>query len=59
MIPALTLFRDADVFAPEHVGRRDVLTGGGAILAMEPHLPELALPGCEIVDLKGARLLPR
>jgi beta-aspartyl-dipeptidase (metallo-type) len=55
---ALTLFRDADVYAPEHLGRRDVLTGGGAVLAIAAKLPELALPGCEVVELGGARLVP-
>ncbi len=55
----LTLLRDADVFAPEPLGRRDVLLAGDRIAAIAEHL---AAPpadwGVQVVELGGARLLP-
>lgn len=32
------LIRNADLYAPEHVGMRDILIAGGKIIAVEPHL---------------------
>lgn len=57
-----TLLHDAHVFAPESIGRRDLLIGGGRILgigevgALEQQLPAEA--PLEVIDLKGARLIP-
>ncbi|MBX3207188.1 MAG: beta-aspartyl-peptidase [Labilithrix sp.] len=56
--PALTLLRNAEVYAPARLGRRDLLLGGGAILAIEERIDAVAVPGCEVVDLDGARLVP-
>ncbi|MBX3212061.1 MAG: beta-aspartyl-peptidase [Labilithrix sp.] len=56
--PALTLLRDAEVYAPLRLGRRDLLVGGGVILALEERLDDVAVPGCAIVELGGARLVP-
>jgi beta-aspartyl-dipeptidase (metallo-type) len=57
--PALTVLRDADVYAPAPLGRRHLLIGGGRVLWMGTDLPPLpaALPVDE-VDLAGARLVP-
>ncbi len=59
-LAAITLLKDADVFAPEPLGRRDLLVGGGTILAMAEKLDAAALAplGCAVVDLGGARLVP-
>jgi beta-aspartyl-dipeptidase (metallo-type) len=57
----LTLLRNAEIYDPAPRGRRDVLVGGGVILAIEAAIPALAGPlgaACEIVDLGGARLIP-
>jgi beta-aspartyl-dipeptidase (metallo-type) len=55
----LTLLRNASVFAPEPLGIRHLLVGGGRILALLPADAEaprgLAM---ETVDFDGARLLP-
>jgi beta-aspartyl-dipeptidase (metallo-type) len=55
MSSPLTLFRNADVFAPEARGRNDVLVGGGQILAVAPSIPDA---NCAVIDLAGARLIP-
>jgi beta-aspartyl-dipeptidase (metallo-type) len=56
----LTLLRAADVYAPEPLGRRDVLVAGERVLALaEPGA--LRLPAAlvaEELDLDGARLIP-
>jgi len=54
-----TLVRNADVYAPEPLGRRDLLLGGGKLLWIgtdAPDLPEAF--GASTVDLRGGRLLP-
>jgi len=55
----LILIRNADLYAPEPIGLRHLLTGGGKVLWIgEGDLP---LPDClvvETVDLQGRRLIP-
>ncbi len=55
---SLTLLRDAELFAPEPMGRCDLLVGGGTVLAIQPSIPEIPLLSCEVVDLGGARVVP-
>jgi beta-aspartyl-dipeptidase (metallo-type) len=55
----ITLIRGGEVFAPEPLGRRDVLLAGGVIEAVaEPG--RLKVDGCaaEVVDAAGKRVLP-
>lgn len=54
----LTLLRNAEIFAPARLGLRDVLVGGGTILAMESSLVMAPALACEVIDLGGARLIP-
>jgi beta-aspartyl-dipeptidase (metallo-type) len=50
----LTLLCDADVFAPEPLGRQKVLIGGGQILAIGDDLPDVG----DRVDVGGRRVIP-
>ncbi len=55
----MLLICNAEVFAPEALGIRHLLIGGGKVLWMGEALP--ALPdtlGVEHIDLKGRRLIP-
>ena len=55
----MLLLRNAEVYAPDALGRLHLLLGGGKVLWMgeaEPALP--AALGIETVDLDGARLIP-
>ncbi|MEM1055500.1 MAG: beta-aspartyl-peptidase [Bacteroidota bacterium] len=54
----LTLLANAEVFAPEPLGRRHLLTGGGEILAITRDRPALAGVEVETVELNGARVVP-
>jgi beta-aspartyl-dipeptidase (metallo-type) len=55
----LKLIRHADVYAPEPLGRRDLLIAEGRIAAIAPELPPLpaAFAGEEL-DAGGRRLIP-
>ncbi len=57
--PPLVLLRDADVFAPEPLGRRQLLVGGGRVLWIGG-MDEVAPSGLpmDVVDLGGRRLVP-
>ena len=50
----LTLLRHADLYAPHAVGLRDLLIGGGQVLAIGKNLPALGgAEAVEEVDLEG------
>ena len=53
----MLLLKNADLYAPEHVGRSDVLLGGGKILAVSKGL-DFRVEGLEIYDLEGKILAP-
>ena len=62
-LPRLLLLRNADVFAPQPLGVRDLLLGGGQVLWIGALGELAALPPAldtvtEIIDLGGARLIP-
>lgn len=58
MSAPLTLLLDADVYAPEPLGRRAVLVGGGRILALTETPPDTGSLAADTVDLGGLRLVP-
>ena len=54
-----TLLRNAHVFAPVDLGLRQVLVAAGRVLWIgAPEDPAPSLPGLEVVDLDGKRLIP-
>ena len=52
----MILLKQADVYAPEHLGIKDVLVCGGKIEAVGDNLE--GGTGCEVIDAKGMRLTP-
>ena len=56
--PGLTLLRGADVYAPEHLGRRDLLMGGGRILGLAEALDAPSGVEVETVDADGLVAIP-
>lgn len=58
MSPPLLLLRNAVVWAPEVLGRCDVLVGGDRILAIGDLEAPPASWGAEVVDLDGCTLIP-
>jgi beta-aspartyl-dipeptidase (metallo-type) len=53
----LLLIKNADVYAPEPVGRCDLLLGGGKILRMEPDI-RIPRKYCEVIDARNLKVLP-
>lgn len=54
----LKLISNAQVFAPEDLGLRHVLVGGGRILAVSDDKDALSGAAASVIDLQGRRLLP-
>ena len=55
----MILIRNAQVYAPEPLGHRDLLIGGGKLLWIGSAAPDLpAAFGAQTLDLGGRRLLP-
>lgn len=52
----LTLIKNAQVFAPDDLGMRNLLLGGGQILALSED--EIVASGATVLDLEGRRLVP-
>ncbi|MCH8552030.1 MAG: beta-aspartyl-peptidase [Natronospirillum sp.] len=56
--PTSVLIRNARLYAPEHLGLRDILLVGGRIMAIEPRLDISGLPELTELDANGASLSP-
>jgi beta-aspartyl-dipeptidase (metallo-type) len=54
----LTLFKKAQVYAPQFVGVKDILTGGKQILAIADQIEPPPGVEVDIIDCKGLRLVP-
>jgi beta-aspartyl-dipeptidase (metallo-type) len=55
----LTLIRDGEVFAPEPLGRKDILIAGGAVEAVaEPGRLSTGGLDAEVVDAAGKKVVP-
>ncbi len=53
----MLLIKNAQVYAPAFLGKRDVLIAGGQIAAMDEELSPI-LPDLEVLDAKGKTLVP-
>jgi beta-aspartyl-dipeptidase (metallo-type) len=54
----LTLLKNADLFTPGSVGVRDVLVGGGVVLAIGRDLAPPAGVTVDVIDVQGRRTIP-
>jgi beta-aspartyl-dipeptidase (metallo-type) len=54
----LTLFKNALVYEPEFIGKKDILTGGSTILTIKEHIEPLPGADITIIDCEGLRLVP-
>lgn len=55
----MLVIRNAEVFAPQPVGKRDLLIGGEKILAMESSIEPGSLPGeVRVIDARGKLIIP-
>ena len=56
--PALTVLVDADVYAPEPLGRRCVIVAGERVVALPEAPPRIEGLGVETIDLGGRLVVP-
>ena len=54
----LSLIANAHVFAPEDLGLRHLVIGGGRVLAIVNDPDDVSAPGLQVTDLEGRRLVP-
>lgn len=54
----LTLFKNALVYSPLFLGKKDVLSGGHSILAVQDHIDLPAGIETEVIDCEGLWLMP-
>jgi len=55
----MILIRNGEVFGPRAMGRRDILAGGGKILAIEKSIHAGGLPGeVDVIDAQGLAVVP-
>jgi len=55
----LKLITGAEVYAPEYLGKKDLLIADSRIMAIEDHInPSSVYQNCQIIDAKGLLLVP-
>ena len=52
----MLLIRNAEVYAPEYIGKKDILVAGGKIERMADTLPDF--DGAEVIDAAGKIVTP-
>ena len=52
----MLLIKNAEIYAPEYLGVKDILIAGGRIERIADHLPEYE--GCEVIDGTGKIVTP-
>ena len=53
----MLLIKNAEVYTPEHIGKKDVLIAGGKIEFIASEIEEPTIP-CEVIDASGLKLIP-
>ena len=54
----LTLFKNAQTYAPQYLGKKDILVGGKSILAIADHIEPPKGAETKVIDCSGLRLMP-
>ena len=52
------LFKNCEIYAPDYLGKKDVLVGGQKILAIEDHLEVPSGWDIDVIDGTGLRMIP-
>ena len=53
----MLLIKNAEVYSPKYIGKKDVLICNEKIIAVEDSIPELPI-ACEVMDGEGMKLIP-
>ena len=55
----IKLLKHADIYAPKHLGEKDVLIAGGKVCRIDDRIEGYeGLPDVEVFDLSGRKLVP-
>jgi len=54
----MLLFKQSEVFSPEKCGKKDILLGGGKILAIEDQIYGETIPDLNIISAEGLVMIP-
>jgi len=54
----MILFRNCEIYSPGYLGKKDVLIAGTKIASIENNINISGIPGMEIIDATGMKLLP-
>jgi beta-aspartyl-dipeptidase (metallo-type) len=56
----MILIKNAEVFSPEHIGKKDILVAAGKIIAIENEIDIKAFKalGAEVIDASGKKAIP-
>jgi beta-aspartyl-dipeptidase (metallo-type) len=54
----LTLFKNAQTYSPQYLGKKDILVGGKSIIAVADHIEPPSGVECSTVDCSGLWLVP-
>lgn len=53
----MLLIKNAEVYSPKYIGKKDVLVCNEKIVALEDYIPEIPI-ACEIIDGMGMKMIP-
>jgi len=54
----MILLKNCTVFSPDPIGKKDILVGGGQILAIEDKIDPLGFKGIKTIDTQGQIVIP-
>ena len=54
----MILIKQAEVYAPDYLGKKDVLVAGEKIIAIKDNIPVIEGVDCEVIDAQGLKLTP-
>ncbi len=54
----MILFKNCELYTPDYLGKMDVLTGGGSILAIAANIEKPVGTEVEVVDCEGLKMIP-
>lgn len=54
----MILIKQAEIYAPDYLGKQDVLVAGTKIISIQKEIAEIDLPECQVIDAQGLKMLP-
>lgn len=54
----MIIFKECEIFAPEYIGKKDVLIAGGRIIAIQDKISKPAKMDVEIISCDGLKMIP-